>query len=221
MAAFEGPNRFTIACDIDDTLTPYTQTFLKHHAQEMGVSYESLKHPTSYDMGGNGWPGITDTASYLEYHNEYVRRGMFSNSLVLPHAVEALTAAREAGAYVKIVTTRFCSKNPVDMAHVIGETGKFLLNNEIPFDEFMISSTKDEIHADVYIDDSPSNIAKFRKAGNDAIVPNTTLYTAGVAAEYGYPLMQDWIQGKDMLLQMIDKFNQRQVEQEPLFLLTA
>lgn len=198
---------FIVGIDIDDTMVPYTEEFLERHSRKTGVSKDSMRRPTSYDMGGNGWPGITSTEEYLSFHNEYVREGMFSNAKVFDYVPEALQNLREAGAYIKIITTRFCSPAELDKSIVIQETGKFLFNNSLAYDEFMISSTKHQIEANVYVDDSPSNLKRFRDHGKMAIVPNTTGYTEAAAAEFNFPLMQDWRQGESMIMQMMDEYN--------------
>lgn len=201
---------FIIGVDIDDTLVPYTEEFLALLASELNVPNESLKRPTSYDMGGNGWPGINSTADYLVYHNEFVRRGMFANAKAFDYAAEALSNLREAGAYIKIITTRFCSPDEVDKAIVIGETAKFLVNNAISYDEFSISSTKHQIEAHVYVDDSPSNLKRFRDRGLNALVPNTTGYTEAAAAQFNYPLMQDWRHGEALIMEMMKEHYAKQ-----------
>lgn len=209
---------FIIGIDIDDTLTPYTERFIDIHARRHGIEAASMLRPTSYDMGGNNWPNIASTLDYLGFHNDYVRtEGLFSGAKTFEYADEALRNLRAAGAYIKIITTRFCSPEFEDKSIVIGETAKFLINNGLEYDEFMISSTKDHIKAHVYVDDSPSNVKKFVNAGSKIIVPNTTGYTEATAREFGVPLMQDWRQGEAMLMEMMEAHYAQSVQQEALF----
>lgn len=212
--------KYVLGIDIDDTLTGYTKEFVRRLSVLTGVPTEDLQLPTSYDMTVNGCPGIVSVQDYLDIHNQFVREGMFAEAIAFPGAADALSNLRDAGAYVKIITTRFCSPKSDDMALVVGETGKFLLNNGIEYDEFMVSSTKQDIFAHLNVDDSPSNIAKFRKMGRDAIVPNTTGYTEQAARENNFPLMSDWAEGEKMILEKMDEFKEFQSHlgiQDPLF----
>lgn len=149
-------NPFVVGIDIDDTLTSYTENLARIHGAEYGVDPMELKRPDNYTKWGLDWPGIETEADFFEHHNRYVRdHDMFSSAQAFPHAREAIRNLRAKGAYIKIITTRFCSPEFWDKDLVIMETAMFLRNNKLEYDEFMVSSTKDQIHADVYVDDSP------------------------------------------------------------------
>lgn len=196
-------NPFIVGLDIDDTLSPYTQKFMERLAQENKIDVAQMRKPETYDMWGYGWDGIETFDQFIAKHNQFVREGFFSSMPVFDHVAETISELREAGAYVKIITTRFCSPDPKDKALVISETAQFLVNNDLEYDEFMISSTKDDIFADVYVDDSPNNIRKFVQAKRHAILPDTVLHTPKTAKQYNLPLMTGgWAKGKEMLLEM-------------------
>lgn len=197
-------DKFILGVDIDDTLTSYTERFLSIHANRYGVDPASLQRPTSYAMDCWGWPGIESAQDYLNHHNDYVRNEkLFAKSPAFPYAAQAIRNLREAGAYVKIITTRFCSPEFPDKDLVIKETAKFFGFNRFEYDEFMVSSTKDHIYADVYIDDSPKNVEKFTKMGRQVIVPNTTGYTEATAEKFGVHLGNGWEHIEQLVLGMM------------------
>lgn len=214
--------QFVIGIDIDDTLTSYTERLVAIHSAEYGVDPSTLKRPEAYVKWGLGWPGIEGEADYFAHHNRYVReKSMFSGAQVYENAREAISNLRSAGAYVKIITTRFCSPAFDEKAHVVAETARFLLNNGVEYDEFMVSNTKDQIHADVYVDDSPSNVEKFVKAGAKVIVPDTTLYTRPLAQQFNVPLGRNWYHIEEMLMNMLHDFQGLNSNQEALFEMAA
>lgn len=193
-------NKFVIGIDIDDTIAQYTNDLLRALSRHKNVPLESLKRPDSYSMFGHDWPGINSHQDFLDFHNMLVREeNFFSKATPQPYAPEAIESLREQGAMIRIITTRFCSDDAQDKSLVMMETAKFLLNNKFVYDEFVISSNKDDILCDVYVDDSPSNVKKFLAAGREIIVPNTTGYTEDTAAEFNVPLMESWVQGEEML----------------------
>lgn len=204
-------DKLIIGIDIDDTMAPYTQKFMEELAREKNVPVETLETPTSYDMWGyEGW-GLDTFPDFIAVHNKFVRDGFFSSCGLFPNVAEVIEDLQSKGAYIKIITKRFCSPDPMDKVHVISETAKFLGNNSVVFDEFMIADEKQDIFAHLYLDDSPNNIKKFVNAGREVIVPHSTLHTPETAKSFGVPLMSGggmggWATGHEMMLEMMDKF---------------
>ncbi|MBC9703628.1 MAG: hypothetical protein H9W81_01130 [Enterococcus sp.] len=164
--------KLRIAVDLDNTSGEYTGALRKFAAKYAGIpeSEVETKYPDvlDYTMQNNGWHGMDTQAEFFAIHSRAVEDGMFSELEAYENVSEVLWRAHDKGHHIRIVTARFLK--PGDRYQVIKTTGEWLDKNEIPVDDIAFTDQKTDIDADVYIDDSPSNIRKLRAAGKTVII---------------------------------------------------
>lgn len=98
----------------------------------------------------------------------------YANCPVLPGAAEGLLELRDAGHDIIIATATAGDTANIKWHHV-AKAAPWLHENNI-----MVGARKERIHADVFIDDAPKNIVKYRNAW-----PNAHILTIA------YPYNQD------------------------------
>jgi 5'(3')-deoxyribonucleotidase len=106
----------------------------------------------------------------FEYHHRraVATERMFRTLEVIPGAAEALWSLSDAGVWIRVITHRLY----VNWGHqaAVADTVAWLDDARIPYRDLCFLGAKPQVEADLYIDDSPSNITGLRKAGNDVIV---------------------------------------------------
>lgn len=164
--------KLRIAVDLDNTSGEYTGALRKFAAKYAGISEADVdtKYPEvlDYAMQNNGWHGMDTREEFFAIHSNAVEDGMFSDMEAYENVSEVLWRAHDKGHHIRIVTARFLK--PGDRYQVIKTTGEWLDKNEIPVDDIAFTDQKTDIDADVYIDDSPSNIRNLRAAGKTVII---------------------------------------------------
>lgn len=164
--------KLRIAVDLDNTSGEYTGALRKFAANYAGISEAEVdtKFPAvlDYTMENNGWHGMDTREQFFAIHSRAVEDGMFAELEAYENVSEVLWRAHDKGHHIRIVTARFLK--PGDRYQVIKTTGEWLDKNEIPVDDIAFTDQKTDIDADVYIDDSPSNIRKLRAAGKTVII---------------------------------------------------
>jgi len=104
--------------------------------------------------------GIKDMEQYLSlYHFAVTKRNLFSTCKMLPHACTYLRLLSGEGA--KIILYRFVTHN--FLQKVLIQTVDWLSKNRIPYGELCFIKVKEKVEADIYIEDSPTNIVELRK----------------------------------------------------------
>jgi 5'-nucleotidase len=83
-------------------------------------------------------------------------------------AAETLWRLSDAGVWIRVVTHRL-HVNGGHRAAVI-DTVEWLDRAHIPYRDLCFLGAKPQVEADLYVDDSPDNIAALRKAGNEVVV---------------------------------------------------
>jgi hypothetical protein len=156
-------------------------------AEDCGIDPEDIPASDSWDFGN--WP-IVDRAHYEEIHLKAVAEyDMFANLDEIEGASDALWYLNDTHDELRfrIVTHRYPAiatpelKDAASLlqAKITIDTVNWLQEMRpdgrprIPFHDLAILGTskadKASVGCDIYIDDSPGNIAALRKAGNDAI----------------------------------------------------
>lgn len=164
----------TLAIDLDNTSCEYTHGFRYKVGKQQGINPAQFsKHfPEVYDyaMWKNGWTGLTTQQEYYDRHAEAVEDGLFEDLVPYEGVAETLWEFHEQGHHNRIVTARFLK--PGDRYKVMETTSKFLDKRDFPVDDIAFTAAKVDIMADVYIDDSPGNIAALTAAGRTVIIYN-------------------------------------------------
>ncbi|HLF72151.1 MAG TPA: 5'-nucleotidase [Dehalococcoidia bacterium] len=120
---------------------------------------------------------LTKTPSYgleewgVESRNQYdslhrfavLQRELFRTAPMIPGARRYLRKLSDEGVRIRIITHRLY----VYYFHrtAVSQTVDWLDDNGIPYWDLCFMKDKDQVGADIYVDDSPDNVRKLREAG--------------------------------------------------------
>lgn len=173
-----------VGLDLDGVTAHYYAYMRTYCAKEFGVLPESFPDPHSYSFVESGW-GFDSEDHFRKVHGEAVQAGMYEALEMYEGASEALWRLSDAGYHIRVITSRFV--NHGQNATVVAQTAAWLDKNNIPYRDIVFTSHKTEIEADFYIDDSPSNITKFREANKDVLI-----FDAPYNRNMGGPRADNW-----------------------------
>lgn len=158
---------FVLGLDLDGVCADYTDGFRRFVARDRGVPASSLPDPVNWDWTRCGW-GIDSRAEYLDLHTRAVAAGLFRDLTPLPGVSAALWRLSDAGVRIRVITHRLIVRG--SHAASAADTVTWLEQQRIPYWDLCFVADKPQVGADLYVDDSPANIAAFRTAGVPALV---------------------------------------------------
>lgn len=199
------PAMFVLGLDLDGVVGAYVKAFRAFVSRALGVNPADLPEPAYWDFS-QSWPGvIKDLDHYLELHEMAVSSGLFRNMELMPHASSALWSLSDADVYIRVITHRLF-RNGIHAPSTTG-TIEFLDRKlddgrpAVPYRDLCFVADKPSVWADVYIDDSPTNVEKLRAAGRNVIV-----FDAPYNQDVEGPRAKDWHQAHDLVLDFKDKW---------------
>lgn len=139
----------------------------------------------SPQYGLNEW-GVRDAEHYKQLHRFAVtQRNLFETCPKIPGAATTLRKLSDEGYRLRIITHRLF----IDFFHeaAVTQTVRWLESHGVPYRDLCFMKEKDQVGADVYIDDSPDNIRALRKAGHYAIV-----FANSTNADLADPRAKSW-----------------------------
>lgn len=164
--------KFVLGVDLDGVVSDFVADVRTHAAEWLGKPIEQLTAEPDYEFtqwGINEAPG-----GYPELHKfAIVHRNMFINSKVMPGAPQALRNLSAKNIYIRIITSRICIK--WNHAEIVKQTVDWLEKHGIPYWDLCFVKDKLAVNADLYIDDSPSNILRLRKLGRNVAIFKTSV----------------------------------------------
>lgn len=184
--------RAVIGLDLDEVSVGYTPGFRKAASKALGVDPKSLPDPVSYSFYESGWVDSEDR--FREIHGQAVEDGLYSTLEPLEGASEALWELSDLGFHIHVITSRFV--NHRQNARVLADTAVSLDRLNIPYRDISFIKDKRRVLADVYLDDSPSNILSLREAGRNVITFDT-LYNRHIPGAR----VHNWVEAKALLLE--------------------
>jgi 5'(3')-deoxyribonucleotidase len=134
-------------------------------AEWLEVELSSLTKDVSYGL--TEW-GIRDEDHYRQLHRFAVtQRDLFETCVPIKGAATTLRRLSDEGYRIRIITHRLF----INFFHEasVRQTIRWLDKHGVPYRDLCFMGEKDQVGADVYIDDSPDNIAALRAAGHYAI----------------------------------------------------
>lgn len=168
----QAPKQLTIAVDLDNTSAEYTHGLRTKIGAILGIApvdfHTAFPVVTDYAMWNNGWAEMDTKEKFYDLHSQAVEDGLFEDLVPYTGVSEILWKFHAQGHFIRIVTARFLK--PGDRYTVMETTSKFLDAHDIPVDDIAFTARKVEVMADVYIDDSPSNIKNLTAAGRTVII---------------------------------------------------
>jgi len=160
-----GADAFIFGVDLDGVCADYTLGLQHSVAAFTGkdISHYPIERQWDFTEWGFG-PG-----DFEEHHRRAVsEENLFRHLEVIDGAAETLWRLSDAGVWIRVITHRLY----VNWGHqgAVSDTVNWLDQANIPYRDLCFLGAKPQVEANVYIDDSPSNIESLRGAGNNVIV---------------------------------------------------
>lgn len=162
-----GTKNFVFGVDLDGTVADYYGGLRPIAADWLGVLPESL--PERVSWGLPEW-GIQDAPGGYEALHKFAvtQRELFRKLQPMRGAPQALRALSKAGVRIRIITHRLYIKYFHRTA--VQQTIDWLDLHDIPYWDLCFMADKAAVGADLYIEDSPSNVTLLRDDGHPTIV---------------------------------------------------
>lgn len=191
----------TIGVDLDGSTFDYEDGLRNKLGQQLGINPAHFERAfpvctgSEYAMWANNWEGIGTKEDYFKRHSLAVEDGLFEDLAPYDNAAKVLWRFHEQGHFIRIITARFLK--PGDRAIVQATTSHCLDKNFIPVDDVMYTERKIDVFADVYIDDSPTNIKNLRAAGRTVII-----YDQPYNREFDGLRAHNWLEVEELVNQI-------------------
>lgn len=155
-----------LGVDLDGVCADYEGAFRDSVARQLGRDPATM-HPQTVMDAYSQW-GLTFEEFEQAHRRAVLDDRIFRNMDPLPGVSKALWELSDMGVWIRIITHRLI----FNWAHETSaaDTAVWLDQHKIPYRDLCFIGDKPNVGADLYIDDSPTNIVAFRKAGKSAIV---------------------------------------------------
>lgn len=194
-----------LGLDLDDTSGKYLKTlkqFIIEEEQEkmfagMNPAEIDTHFPSMSTYDSFEWSPIDgDRDKFKAYHSRAVEKGLYASIEPFAGVSDAIWKLKREHDYrIFVITSRFVMNG--QNAKVISDTGLWLDKHNIPYDDIMFTSSKVNVLADVYIDDSKHNILSLQEAGR-----NTIVYDRSYNQELTGPRVRNWDEAYSILSTM-------------------
>jgi 5'-nucleotidase len=159
-------DQLVLGVDLDGVCAVYEDAFRRSVARQLGREPEELPPQRVLDQFSE-WGLRPDEFAEL-HRTAVVEDRMFRTMAPMPGVSDALWELSDLGVWIRIITHRLC----VNWAHetTAADTAAWLDEHRIPYRDLCFIGAKPDVGADVYVEDSPTNVTGLRAAGRDTIV---------------------------------------------------
>ena len=147
-----------VGVDLDGVCADFYGRMREIAAEWFEKRLEDLTSDVSYGLPE--W-GVKDMDQYFSLHRFAVtQRELFKTSPMIPGTRRTLRILSDEGARIRIVTHRLF----ISFFHrvAVEQTIDWLDANGIPYWDLCFMKEKEQVGADIYVDDSPSNVDRLR-----------------------------------------------------------
>lgn len=163
MTSEEG--RVVLGVDLDGVCADFYQRMREITAEWFEVDVDTLPKEVSFGLAE--W-GVRDQHVYESIHRFAVtQKALFETVPMIPGARKYLRRLSEEGYRIRIITHRLFISYLHEKA--VRQTINWLDTNGIPYWDLCFMKEKDQVGADVYIEDSPTNVLRLRDTGHYTI----------------------------------------------------
>lgn len=158
--------QFVLGVDLDGVVADFYSGIRPIAAEWLGVPLESLTPTPSYGL--TEW-NLDSMGTYEDLHRFAVtQRNLFRNLELMPTAAAALRRLSQSGVRIRIITHRLYLKYFHQEA--VQQTVAWLEHHGVPYWDLCFMKDKGAVGADLYIEDSPTNVLALRGGGHPTIV---------------------------------------------------
>ena len=197
-----GPRQFVLGVDLDGVCADYYPFMRRVVAEWLGQDVESLPLEVGWDMAE--W-GVGPGEFHKIHRFAVVDRNLFRNMGMVPGAGPALRRLSNLGLRIRIITHRLIIEHFHCIA--VSQTVEWLDLHGIPYWDLCFMGEKGDVNADLYIDDSPDNIAALLGGSRDVIV-----FTHSANSHLDIPADQrarDWEEAERLIVQRFEVWQRR------------
>jgi beta-phosphoglucomutase-like phosphatase (HAD superfamily) len=178
---------FVFGVDLDGVVADFIQGLKPIAAEWLGVPVTSLTDEVSY--GFREW----NIGDYEDLHRFALKeRALFASLPLIEGAAPALRRISSQGIRIRIITHRLY----IEWFHrqAIVQTVEWLEKYGIPYWDLCFMAAKSSVDADVYVEDSPTNIRALRDIGKEVIVfRNSTNRELPAPDAYNWLAVDRWV----------------------------
>lgn len=192
------PREFVLGVDLDGVCADFYAGLKPIAAEWLEVEESTLPRDVSFGLEEWGVPNAPGGYSAL-HRFAVTQRDLFRNLRPVPGCGINLRRLSEEGIRIRIITHRLFIKYFHKVA--VRQTIEWLDNFDIPYWDLCFMRDKDAVGADLYVEDSPDNIAALRDRGCEVVVfANSTNKACGL------PRAEDWDEVRRLVLERFGKW---------------
>jgi 5'(3')-deoxyribonucleotidase len=175
--------KVVIGVDLDGVCADFYGRMREIAAEWFERPLSSLTTDVTYGL--KEW-GIETNDQYSSLHRFAVtQRNLFSTVAMIQGARRVLRKLSDEGYRIRIITHRLFILYFHEMA--VRQTIEWLDANGIPYWDLCFMKEKDQVGADIYVEDSPDNLEGLRKSGHYAIC-----FANSTNRAIGAPRAENW-----------------------------
>ena len=172
-----------LGVDLDGVCADFYGRMREIAAEWFEVKVQQLTKQVSYGLGQ--W-GVADKEQYQSLHRFAVtQRDLFKTEPMIPGARKYLRKLSDEGYRIRIITHRLYIHYFHEVA--VHQTIEWLDHHGIPYRDLCFMREKDQVGADIYIEDTPENLERLRMRGHYAIC-----FANSTNRHIGQPRAQTW-----------------------------
>ncbi|RMH02717.1 MAG: 5'-nucleotidase [Planctomycetota bacterium] len=183
---------FILGLDLDGCVADFYGGLRPIAAEWLGVPLESLPDRVSYGLPE--WGVAEAPGGYPALHRFAVtQRDLFRRLEPMPRAPQVIRRLSEAGVNIRIITHRLFISRSHQAA--VEQTVEWLDRHDIPYYGLCFVGDKEDVGADLYVEDTPRNVEALRSRGRRVIV-----YANSTNLGLDGPRTSDWEEIGDLVL---------------------
>ncbi len=183
---------FVFGVDLDGVVADFYGGLRPIAAEWLGVALETLTPHVSWGLVE--WGVAQAPGGYDKLHRFAVtQRELFLTMPPMPGAPQALRRLSLEGVRIRIITHRLFIKYFHQVA--VSQTIQWLDRHDIPYWDLCFMQQKTAVGADLYVEDSPTNIERLRAEGAKTIV-----FTNSTNEHLAGPRASTWDEVAQMVL---------------------
>ena len=155
-----------LGVDLDGVCADYEGAFRASVAARRGIDPSAL--PPQVAFGTYEEWGLTPERFEAAHRHAVLEDRIFRTMTAMPGVSDALWRLSDAGVWIRIITHRLL----FNWAHETSaaDTAAWLDRERIPYRDLCFIGDKATVGADLYVEDSPANVERLRRAGRTVIV---------------------------------------------------